>query len=118
MNQLVHRMQLRLCSFDDERARSSALLQLGDILRSIPEFSALLSVLGEDVTRERVVQISQSLNTNPYSDTDLEVLVMMRSLLECHSSGLRICQSKATTLSDEELREWISSFMRTLEYLS
>lgn len=86
----VHRVQLTQCSFDDKTGRSSALLQLGDILQSHPVVYELMVTLGEDEARDRVQEIWLLLDTTPSKSTsefNNEAITNLLSILKCHALG-------------------------------
>lgn len=86
----MHCMQLTRCSFDDETSRSSALLQLRDILQSLPDVYELMVTLGGDEARDRVQEIGLLLDTAPSQSTselNNEAITNLLSILKCHALG-------------------------------
>lgn len=89
----MHRVQLTRCSFDDETSRSSALLQLGDILQSHPDVYELIVNLGEDGARDRVQEIWRSVDTTPHwsaSESSNGAITHLLSILKCHTHGYEL----------------------------
>lgn len=110
-----------LFSFTDG-SRSSALLQLGDILQSLPEVYMLLVTRGGEEIRTRVQALRQSLKISVPSIHDLfasepspsaleiypRILMDLRSLLICHAIGLRITDYHMQDVAGHlEVREFI-----------
>lgn len=110
-----------LFSFTDG-SESSALLQLGDILQSLPEVYMLLVTRGGEEIRTRVQALRQSLKISVPSIHDLfasepspsvleiypRILMDLRSLLICHAIGLRITDYHMQDVAGHlEVREFI-----------
>lgn len=86
----MHRVQLTRYSFDDETGRSSALLQLGDTLQSIPEVYEVMINLGGHKKMDRVQEILNSVDTTPYgsaSESNNEAITNLLSVLKFHTLG-------------------------------
>lgn len=79
-------------SFTDETSRC-ALLQLGDILQSLPEVYILLIIHGGGEIWHCVEALRQSLDVSNTSASSLTshpgILMKIRSLLICHAIGSR-----------------------------
>lgn len=107
-NQLVCRLQLKRCSFDDETGRSSALLQLGDILQSHPVIYELMVTLGEDEARHRVQEIWLLLDIAPSKSTSESIngaITNLLSILKCHTLGCEFHQFLLPVLERTHLDE-------------
>lgn len=116
----VYRMQLIQCSFDDETSRSSAFLQLGDTMKSLPQVYDLMITLGGDDTRERMMKIHQSIHVTTYENTlklDPRLFSEMKLILGSHTSGHTLLRRIVTVFSDEEIREWEIAFRHTYKSL-
>lgn len=81
------------CSFAQETGRC-ALLQLGDILQTLPEVYMLLIVLGGDETRARLHTLCNFFRTSERLESTSEIypnfLFQFHSLLSCHATGSSI----------------------------
>lgn len=76
-----------------EQAKSSALLQLVDILQTLPEVYMLM-VFGGDRIRARMRSVRQLVKlpdpTMSTLQTYPDIWMKLRSLLICHAAGLRL----------------------------
>lgn len=116
----MRRAQLTRGSFDDETSRSSALLQLGDTLKSVPHVYDLMVTLGGDNSRDHVLKIRQCIRTITLESTskpDLRLFSELNLILKSHTSGHTLLRRVVTAFSDEEIREWEIAFRNTLNSL-
>lgn len=79
-------------SFSEETGRC-ALLQLGDILQTLPEAYMLLIILGGDETRTHMHRLCKFFKTSEpqasesTSQSYPKILIRFHSLLSCHAAG-------------------------------
>lgn len=105
------------CSFAEESSRSSAFLQLGNILESSTDVYELMMTLGGGEARHRLLRISQSLKAIPHqsqSESAIGVFSQLQSLVQCHASGFELTRDAASEISEKELNEWDIHFRYTI----
>lgn len=133
-------IRLTRCSFDDERSGSSALLQLGDTLQSIPEVYEVMITLGGHKAMNLFQEISRSIGTTPYgsaSESNNAAVTNLLSIMECHTLGFEFLRlllpkqdrfhleeksvqmvwKKSQLYSIEEIERWGVSFQYLLQSL-
>lgn len=112
MSPIIRSLQALIQYSFTEGTSRWAILQLGDILQSLPEVYILLITLGGDEIRNSVESLRQSLYVSGNSTNGHErypgILMDLRSLLACHAAGLWLASEDLSYAWLSEVNEFIA----------